>query len=295
MRRLTVGVPAYNNAATLRANVEGLLAQDFGDFELLISDDVSTDATREVGEALARQDGRVRYVRQPRNLRYDNFLYLLREARTELFMWAAADDHHDPRFVAACVDALDVTPQAVLAVSRVGFTEEGRSAGTSDGTFALTGSPAHNVRRFLLAPGDNSRMYGVMRREPAQRCFPQPACHAYDWAFSAATLRFGWHLEIPQVLMSRDRTPWRNYAAAAEVDARTPGERWFPLLAMTRWLLRDARMPRETDILRALLALNLDKHFEIAELRMPRYARVVAPLARLWKQRLRRRLRGADA
>jgi cellulose synthase/poly-beta-1,6-N-acetylglucosamine synthase-like glycosyltransferase len=123
---VTIGIPAYNNAQTIRTAVESLLAQSFGDFRLLISDDCSTDATEDECVKLAAQDGRIRYSRQPRNLRYGNFRFLLNSASTPYFIWAAGDDRWHPAFVERCVSEIERHPSLVCAVSRVQYEQQGK-------------------------------------------------------------------------------------------------------------------------------------------------------------------------
>jgi glycosyltransferase involved in cell wall biosynthesis len=282
--RLTVGVPAWNNAATIDRALGSLLAQDFGDLDILVSDDGSRDDTVAICAAIAGRDARVRVVRQPRNLRYGNFGWLLAQARSDYFMWAAGDDRWAPGFVAACIAELDAHPGLVAAVSRVAFEQGGHPLGLAQGTFALTGKPADNLAAFLADPADNSRMYGVFRTTAALRSFPQNGFHAWDWGFSAATLRFGGHAEVPEVLMTRDKTPSERYVAMVRDDTGHPVERLFPVLAMSRWLLRQSGVPRTREVLQALLALNLEKHLQYVRHFHPGWAslawRILVPLTR---------------
>jgi glycosyltransferase involved in cell wall biosynthesis len=282
--RLTVGVPAWNNAATIARALESLLAQDLGGLRILVSDDGSHDDTASICTAIAGRDPRVRVVRQPRNLRYGNFGWLLDQADTEYFMWAAGDDRWLPGFAAACVAELDAHPALVAAVPRVAFEHQGVSLGLAQGTYALTGEPAANLAGFLVNPADNSRMYGVFRTAAAQRSFPRTAFHAWDWGFSAATLRFGGHAEIPEVLMVRDKTPSDRYVAMVREDARRPIERALPVLAMSRWLLNQPGVPRSRAVMLALLALNLEKHLQYAQRFHPAWAalawRLINPVLR---------------
>ncbi len=291
MPRLTIGVPAYNNAVTLRTTIESLLAQSFGDFRLLISDDNSKDETQAVCRELAKSDARIAYIRQPKNLRYQNFGYLLRQSSTEFFMWGAGDDRWEPGFLAACIDELDVHPSLVLAVSKVQFEEDGIATRLSSGTYPLLGTERQNLHRYLSRPDDNSRMYGVFRTLPGQKSFPMQSFHAYDWGFSAATLRFGGHAEIPDILMHRDKTPTQKYTEMARLDANTAIDRLLPLHQMTRWLLAEAKIPLDRRVLGALFSLNLDKHFGYVSRFHPSYYRLVKPLEELWKARICWRLR----
>ena len=62
--QISIVIPIYNAAATLRAAVESVLAQDVPDMELLLVDDGSTDATAVLCHALSEQDRRVRVLTQ---------------------------------------------------------------------------------------------------------------------------------------------------------------------------------------------------------------------------------------
>jgi glycosyltransferase involved in cell wall biosynthesis len=117
--RVTIGVPVYNGAETIEAAIRPLLAQTFTDFELLISDNASTDDTQAVVERLARQDRRIRYVRQAENIGANgNYSFVAREARGEFLKWCSASDWVAPTFLAECVAMLDMRPDAVIVAPR---------------------------------------------------------------------------------------------------------------------------------------------------------------------------------
>jgi glycosyltransferase involved in cell wall biosynthesis len=269
--RLTIGLPAYNNAATLEAAVRSLLAQTLRDFVLVISDDCSPDDTETVARRLAAGDPRIEYIRQPVNLKYGNFRFLLQRARTPYFMWAAGDDHWEPEFAARCIAALESRPDAVLACTRVEFCDA--SSGRrwlAKGTRAIDMPQwSRRARDYLRAPDDNSRMYGIFRTEPGRLSFPDDTFHAYDWGFSTALLRHGCHLELPTVDMRRDKTPSHRYTLLARADARRFADRWLPIWRMSRWLLVERHIPWTAEVLVALVRLNFIKHGEIVDARWP--------------------------
>jgi glycosyltransferase involved in cell wall biosynthesis len=116
--RLSVGLPVYNGERYLPGSIEALLGQTYTDFELIISDNASTDGTPEICESYAKQDSRIRYIRQPRNIGLSpNHNFVVREARGEMFKWAAADDLYGRDLLRCCVEALDEHPGVVLAHS----------------------------------------------------------------------------------------------------------------------------------------------------------------------------------
>lgn len=128
--RITIGMPVFNGAETIAASIEALLGQTFGDFELVVSDNASTDATRQVVEGLALQDARVRYRRQAANIgANNNYSHLAVLARGEFLKWASASDWCAPTFLERCLGLLTRNPDAVLAAPRTRlFTGDRASA-----------------------------------------------------------------------------------------------------------------------------------------------------------------------
>jgi glycosyltransferase involved in cell wall biosynthesis len=114
--RLSVGLPVYNGEDYLAESIEALLDQTYQDFELILSDNASTDGTAGICRRYAQQDSRVRYVRQPRNIGCaPNHNFVVGEARGELFKWASSDDLYARDLLDGCVGALDEDPRIVLA------------------------------------------------------------------------------------------------------------------------------------------------------------------------------------
>jgi len=116
MKKIAIGLPVYNGANFLAAAIDSIQAQSYADFELVISDNASTDNTEEICRAYAQRDRRVRYVRQPINVgSANNHNLLVRMSDSEYFKWAAHDDVLAPGFLAACIDILDHDSSVVLA------------------------------------------------------------------------------------------------------------------------------------------------------------------------------------
>ena len=114
--RLSIGLPVYNGEDYLTESLDALLGQTYEDFELIISDNASTDGTADICQRYAKQDSRVRYVRQPRNIGLArNHDFVFQQSCGELFKWAAADDLYGQHLLERCVDALDEYPDVVLA------------------------------------------------------------------------------------------------------------------------------------------------------------------------------------
>ncbi|MEO1346882.1 MAG: glycosyltransferase family A protein, partial [Pseudomonadota bacterium] len=117
--RVTIGVPVYNGDAYLAEALDSILNQTFTDFEVIISDNASTDGTEQICRDYAARDDRVRYIRQEKNLgAAPNFNLLVPIARGEYFKWAASDDLIAPEFLNYCVEALEKEFDASLAMTQ---------------------------------------------------------------------------------------------------------------------------------------------------------------------------------
>jgi glycosyltransferase involved in cell wall biosynthesis len=113
--RITIGMPVYNGAKYLPIAIDSLLNQTFEHFELLISDNASSDQTEEIGRTYAAKDRRIRYVRLNQNIgAAGNFNRVCNQAGGEYFKWAAHDDVCLPTFLERCLNALDAAPRNVV-------------------------------------------------------------------------------------------------------------------------------------------------------------------------------------
>ena len=133
--RLSIGLPVYNGERFLGEALDSLLGQTYEDFELIISDNASTDGTADICLRYAEQDSRIRYVRQPRNIGLiPNHDFVMEEARGELFKCAAYDDLYGRELLERCVEALDADPDAVLAHSWSVMIDESGAYSVRSGT-----------------------------------------------------------------------------------------------------------------------------------------------------------------
>src|SRR3569833_3827425 len=113
---LSIGLFVYNGERFLAETLDSLLAQTWTDYELIISDNGSTDGTPAICEHYASLDKRIRYYRSPTNrgagwnIRRGDSL-----ATGKYFKWAACDDLYEPTFLQACVEALEGIEGYVLA------------------------------------------------------------------------------------------------------------------------------------------------------------------------------------
>jgi len=112
---VTLGVPVRNGAAMLRAALDSIVAQDYPNIEIIVSDNASDDATPEILAEYAARHPNMRVIRQEKALgAFDNFLFVMRQAKGQFFAWCAHDDTRSKDFVSMLLPAF-ADPQAVLA------------------------------------------------------------------------------------------------------------------------------------------------------------------------------------
>ncbi len=115
---VSIGLATHNGSRTIRRALDTLLAQTYKNFELIISDNASTDETGKICEGYAARDSRIRYVRQKENIGpLRNFKFVADEARGEFFMWAADDDWWHSEFIEKLLKKLEESSRAGVAMS----------------------------------------------------------------------------------------------------------------------------------------------------------------------------------
>jgi glycosyltransferase involved in cell wall biosynthesis len=211
--RLTIGLPVYNGQKYVAESIEALLGQSFTDFELIISDNASTDDTGDICRGYEKQDPRVRYFRQPRNIGLaPNHNFVAEQARGGLFKWASNDDLYARDLLERCIDALDKYPDVVLVHS---WTARVDDSGVVTKAFEYplnTASPRapERFRSLLLVSGGDDD-YGVMRTEVLRRTAMKESYHHADRTIIAELSLHGRFYQVPDWLYFR-----RDHANRAE-------------------------------------------------------------------------------
>jgi glycosyltransferase involved in cell wall biosynthesis len=163
-----VGLPVYNGQKYVEQAIDSVLAQTFPAFELVISDNASTDRTRDICEGYAARDPRVRYVRYEENRGASwNFNNVFHLSRAPYFRWQCYDDYIGPTMLEDCVHVLDREPQVVLAYPRATIVDGNRNViGVWSDEFETHGlRPHQRLRHYWHHKSRNEAQYGVYRRE----------------------------------------------------------------------------------------------------------------------------------
>lgn len=153
--RVSVVIPAYNNEQFLAETLKSVLAQDYGDYEVVIADHSSTDGTSSVIAGFAN-DPRLRVLEPtPRGGGAKaNWDRVTRHARGEFVKLVCGDDLISPTALSEQVAAFDANPGAVLVASRRSLVDaNGKTIIASRGLANLDGVVSGHVavRTSVLA------------------------------------------------------------------------------------------------------------------------------------------------
>lgn len=177
MSKLFIGMPVYNGERFLSTAIESIRNQTFDDWTLLISDNASTDKTEDICKHYCNLDKRIKYVKQKNNIGAPaNFKFLLDNASSKYFMWAAADDVWLPEFLISCLAILENENTYGMAFCNiVNIDALGRTIREyPDFSRFTTKSRLVNISRFLFDPeilGKANLIYSVYRLDLCKRAY----------------------------------------------------------------------------------------------------------------------------
>ena len=118
--KISIGLPVYNGEKLLRKSIDSILSQTFSDFELIISDNASSDSTSIICQDYVNRDKRIRYIRQKKNIGiHRNYFFLVNEAKFDYFLWVASDDYLDPNYLDENLKILIKNDNVVSSVGKV--------------------------------------------------------------------------------------------------------------------------------------------------------------------------------
>lgn len=170
--KVSIGVPIFNAEKYLEQSLDSILSQTYRNFELIISDNASTDASAEICRRYVARDARVYYHRNSRNQGATlNFRKVVQLSSGQYFLWAAHDDMFAPEYVARCVEILQRYPDVALCYSKaIEINEEGKPLVRTEQILAADSPRAHQRFRELIRMDHSCEsMFGVIRADVLKR------------------------------------------------------------------------------------------------------------------------------
>ena len=200
---ISIGLPVYNGENYLAQSIESILDQTCQDFELIISDNASTDNTEAICRAFAEKSDKIRYFRQDENIGASgNFEFAFQQARGTYFRWQAHDDYAYPQLLEKCLARLQAEPDAVLCFSEADMVD-------ADGNHLKIYSHADfdttdpdPIKRFAgrLRSDGIVEVFGLMPRAVLGRIERLGPFYGNDRCLLAHLALMGRFLIVPEVL-----------------------------------------------------------------------------------------------
>jgi glycosyltransferase involved in cell wall biosynthesis len=203
---VTVGLPLFDGKRWIGQAVEAILAQSFGDFELLISDNCSTDGSYEICESYARKDSRIRLLRNRRNVGVtENFNITCRMAAGRYFKYASCNDLCAPDFLLRCVEVLEAHPDVVVCHPRTRrmMEDTGECEDYTPTLHLMSDNPLERMITYLESVGLNNAIQGLIRLDVLRRIPLLEQYFGSDINLMAELSLYGKFYQVPDFLFYR--------------------------------------------------------------------------------------------
>lgn len=260
--KISLGLPVYNGERFLKRKLDSILCQTFHNFELIISDNASTDKTHLICQEYIKKDKRIRYFRQDENIGgYQNFRFVLEKSQAKYFVWTAVDDIILPTFIEKNIQILELNTNVVCSISKIKmygeFTKNLEPKETDSifikfkkkiqqnfahmSTYAATGTYNSRVREYLKDIRHNQIFFGVYRTEEIKKCLVKESFLWNDGATILNILRCGELFVVDEVLMEVydggiSRSGMIGVARYMHKDLLYI---LFPMYPFTKWCIRN--------------------------------------------------------
>ena len=215
---VSVGLPVFNAGERIEGVVKSVLEQDHENLELVICDNASTDDTEDVCRALATQDRRIVYHRNPTNVgMLNNFVGAMGLAHGTCFRWIGDDDWLHPRYMSRCLDVFAEDDRLILVTTQIDYTGPDGVTQTApyDGTALRSDDPVTRLVELLRLCNESHLLidpcYGVFRRERVMHIKRRNMLND-DQVFSAKLALVGPWGHVPEVLA------WRNWTCVSNAN-----------------------------------------------------------------------------
>jgi len=203
---ISIGLPVYNGEKYIESSIDSILAQTFGDFELIISDNASTDNTEIICKKYAENDSRIIYHRNEENVgAARNYNLIVEKARGKYFRWQNADDLIEPDLHQLCLDTLEKNPDAVLAYGKTKIIDGNNKVLSEyeDNLDLQEDSVYERLRTFFDNVGMTNIIYGLIRTKELSQTAMMQGFIASDTNLLGELCLYGKFIEIPVFLFSR--------------------------------------------------------------------------------------------
>ena len=218
MKFVSIGMPVYNEEQFVEQAIVSLLVQDYTNFELIISDNASTDKTKEICLKYSKNDSRIRfYSRETNTDATTNFNYVASIAKGDFFMWASGHDMRDPTFISRCLTTFEKSTSIVLCYSDATWIDEdGNNIGNEQSDIDTVGMKRmERLNKVFRNLGYAYPIYGLFRKDILDTILPSQRVLGSDILLLNELSAIGDFARIPEPLFYirklSDYGDWQAY------------------------------------------------------------------------------------
>lgn len=258
--KVSIGIPVYNGEKFMRKKLESLITQTYTNFEIIISDNASTDLTSKICSEYSKKDKRINYFHQKENIGgWNNFCFVLEKAKNEYFFWSAVDDIILPGFIEKNLETLQ-NEKIVCSVSQVKYYGEKSDRLKQENTsiyfkirniilkkfsplqnISVSGKLDKKIRKYLKIRGHHHVFYGIYRTKQLKKIVIPRDFSGIDLAIMINSLKFGDVHVNDDVLMYRydggtSSNGFFNYKKSRGLSFF---QTLFHLIPFTNWFIKN--------------------------------------------------------
>ena len=252
--KITIGVPVYNGANIIKRALDSLLAQTYENFELIISDNGSTDLTSEICLEYTKKDNRIKYIQKNKTVSLiSNWIFLVEQTKTEYFMFAPVDDYWDSKFIEKNLEILESNSNIVGSVSDIKLVGKNISNYYTNPNENNKNNLKLEIVRPYLGTYEKKiedilkfnwilNQFSIFRTEELKRSIIKKTFASWDFALMLKIIKFGDLHVLNDVLMFRDTGGITSTKSEIELMKRQNFGwfgTYFPYVFYTIWCMKN--------------------------------------------------------
>ncbi len=233
---ISIGLGVYNEERFISRMIKSIINQTHKNFELLISDDCSTDRTYKICQQFALQDKRIKLHLQKKNIGVvKNLSYLLKNSQFEYFIYLAGDDFISENYLEDNLKKLLENPYS--ACSAGCHVWEDQDIISSKISFELNGNLFQRLNKFLSNSFNATAMnYAVYRKKIMEDCPElEKKFLGHDWKIMCNAIKHGTFLRSDKSLIVLGRGGISSAPEFMKSEENNSIEKFFPLFEFSKY------------------------------------------------------------
>jgi len=249
--KVTIGIPVYNGEKTIRRTIDSVLAQTYTNYELIISDNGSTDSTSVICLQYEQKDKRIKYIRKNKTVTWIwNYNFLVEQAKTEYFVWIAADDYWDPKFIEKNLEVLESNHKIVGSISDIKLVGNiGKNYYSNPNDInskmwlvhPIIGTYEEKIQK-ILEFNWSTNFYSLFRTEQLKKSIPKKSFASWDFAILLKIIKFGDLHVLDETMIFRDGDGMTSSSSIIKLMRKQNGSwynTYFPYVTYTIFCMKN--------------------------------------------------------